>query len=209
MSSSDASPTPNGAKLKNVFKGLKPRGAAAEARAERLLEALEAAAFAMIMEPKGDREDLRVFAKSFGKDALERRLSAAGPDSLTGLLERLDPKRRRFPKATAELVELALKKVGKIKEPVEQGAKAEPTALPTRDAIFAYTDEASLRADLEGYSPELLKRIRLEHGLMYSALPPPKDKKGEIEHIVASVFRRPQGSILDQMEFSPRARSLD
>lgn len=209
MSSSDASPTPNGAKLKNVFKGLKPKGAAAEARAERLLEALEAAAFGMIMEPRGDREDLRAFAKSFGKDALERRLSAAGPEALTGLLERLDPKRRRFPKATAELVDLALKKVGKIKEPAEAAGPVAPTSIPTRDAIFAFTDEAALRAHLEDYPQDLLKRVRLEHGLMYSALPPPKDKKGEIEHIVASVFRRPQGSILDQMEFAPRARSLD
>lgn len=209
MSSSDASQTPNGVKLKNVFKGLKPKGAAAEARAERLLAALETAAFSMIMEPKGDRDDLRAFARSFGKDALERRLSAAGPEALTGLLERLEPKRRRFPKATGELVELALKKVGKFKEPAEAAAPAAPISLPTRDAIFAYTDEAVLRADLDGYSPEMLKRIRLEHGLMYSALPPPKDKKGEIEHIVASVFRRPQGSIMDQMDFAPRARSLD
>ena len=209
MSSSDASPTPNGVKLKNVFKGLKPKGAAAEARAERLLDALETAAVGMFMEPRGDREDLRAFAKSFGKEALERKLSAAGPEALTGLLERLDPKRRRFPKATAELVELALKKVGKIKEPAEAAAPAAPTAIPTRDAIFAFTDEVALRAHLEDYPQDLLKRVRLEHGLMYSALPPPKDKKGEIEHIVASVFRKPQGSILDQMEFAPRARSLD
>jgi len=207
LSSSDASPTPNGAKLKNVLKGLKPKGATAEARGERLLAALETAAFGMILDPKGDREDLRIFARAFGKDALERRLSAAGPEALTTLLERLDPKRRRFPKATGELVELALKKVGKVKEPEESAAA--PLPLPTRDAIFAFQDEAALREALAAYPPEMLKRIRLEHGLMYSALPPPKDQKGEIEHIVASVFRRPQGSILDQMEFAPRARSLD
>ncbi len=209
MSSSDASPTPSGAKLKAAFKGLKPRGAAAEERGARLLEALELAAMGMILDPKGDREDLRNFARAFGKDALERRLSAAGPEALTTLLERLDPKRRRFPKATGELVELALKKVGKVKEPADSAPEPDRTSMPSRDAIFAYTDEAVLRADLEAYSPEMLKRIRLEHGLMYSALPPPKDKKGEIEHIVASVFRRPQGSILDQMDFAPRARSLD
>lgn len=206
MSSSDASATPNADKLKNVFKGLKPKGANAEDRAARLLASLEQVAFGLIVDPKGGKDDLKTFAKAFGKAALERRLSAIGPETLTELAGRLDPKRRRFPKLTGELVDLVLKKLGTVKEPKEGPA---PDKVPSRDAIFAYTDEGKLRADLEAYSPELLKRIRLEHGLIYSALPPPKDKKGEIEHIVASVFRRVQGSILDQMDFSPRARSTE
>ncbi|MET0544796.1 MAG: hypothetical protein ABWZ40_00645 [Caulobacterales bacterium] len=206
MSSSDASATPNGDKLKTVFKGLKPKGANAEERAARLLASLEDASLALILDPQGGKEDLKSFAKAFGRAALERRLSAAGPEALTELVGRLEPKRRRFPKLTGELVDIVLKKLGTVKEPKEALA---PDRVPSRDAIFAYPDETALRAALDEYSPELLKRIRLEHGLMYSALPPPKDKKGEIEHIVASVFRRVQGSILDQMDFSPRARSSE
>ncbi len=206
MSSSDASPTPNGDKLKKAFKGLKPKGSSAEARAERLLNALEEAAFALVLDAQGGKDDLRGFAHAFGREKLELRLSAAGPDALTELANRLEPKRRRFPKLTGELVEIAMRKLGAVKEPKEASG---PSGVPTREAIFAHGGEESLRGFLDAYPQDLLKRIRLEHGLMYSALPPPKSKKDEIEHIVASVFRRPQGSILDQMEFAPRARSLD
>lgn len=206
MSSSDASPTPNGDKLKRALKGLKPKGASAEAKALRLLAALEDATFALILDGQGGKDDLRTFASAFGREKLELRLSAAGPEALTELAGRLEPKRRRFPKLTSELVEIAMKKLGSVKEPKEA---AGPTGVPTREAIFAHGSDASLRSFLDAYPQDLLKRIRLEHGLMYSALPPPKSKKDEIEHIVASVFRRTQGSILDQMDFSPRARSSD
>jgi hypothetical protein len=209
LSSSDALPTPNVDKLKKALKGLRPKGPTAEIRSQRLLAVLEDAALSMVLDSNGGKDDLRSFAQAFGREKLELRLSAAGPEALSELAARLDPKRRRLPKLTGELVELVMRKLGAVKE-AEPGKSAEEAPrVPTRDAIFAHGNDTSLRAFLDAYPQDLLKRIRLEHGLMYSALPPPKSKRDEIEHIVASVFRRTQGSILDQMDFAPRARSSE